>query len=49
MPVNLGCQLTFRPENPVIPSVALLEAICAMRVRKGVRPAASNDNLKRCA
>jgi hypothetical protein len=49
MPANLGCQITFRPESPVIPSLALLEAMCAMRVRKAVRPAASNDNLKRCA
>lgn len=47
MSVKLGCQITFRPDSPVIPPLALLEAMCAMRIRKAARPVASNDNLKR--
>lgn len=49
MPVNLGCQITFRPESPVIPSLELLETMCVMKVRRANRPLAANENLQKTA
>jgi hypothetical protein len=46
--MNLGCRITFRPESPVEPSVSLLAAMCAMRIRPAdYLPRPKNDNLRK--
>lgn len=50
MPYSAGCRITFRPENPVEPTLALLEAMCIIRETPPRRlPPAANENLRASA
>lgn len=47
---NLGCRITFRPENPVAPSIELLTIMCVMKTPPQFPlPRPANENLKATA